>query len=509
MAHPGPGGPSVGVLVELEWNALAGGHLKCWERFAEAAARLGSGAGGPDGRTGGGAGGAGVDLTVYVLGGRRRVEELSPNVRFAVLRPVISSAPLAPALGRADASDLAPYHPALARLLPRHDVWHLTHSFAFAATAVRMARRERRTAHRHSGPGRPQPHGLVGSVHTDVPALTAAYLRQLTDRLPAVRPAAGLIRPAVHGLTRGPSVSSPAASRPAPSATRPPPGAGPAPGIPPAGLSPPPAGPGRLSPEALAAGLARHRRDRLLRACDRVLVSTPEERNELAALLGPDRVSLFGRGIDHERFRPRPGARDRLARAHGVPVDGMAVVFAGRVDASKRVMVLAEAVRRLRDTGRPVHLVVAGTGADSPRVRALLGPGVTLLGTVPQERLAEVYAGCDVLAFPSRSETAGNVVAEAMACGLPVVLPAGARTRRWLAAPGGDGLLVTDDDPAGWARALAGLADRPEVRAAMGYRAADTARLRHRSWDRVLREDLLPHWYAVSPRHRPADRSPV
>nr|WP_050364400.1 glycosyltransferase [Streptomyces fradiae] len=172
-------------------------------------------------------------------------------------------------------------------------------------------------------------------------------------------------------------------------------------------------------------------------------------------------------------------------------------------------MVLAEAVRRLLDTGHPVHLVVAGTGADSPRVRALLGPGVTLLGTVPQERLAQVYAGCDVLAFPSRSETAGNVVAEAMACGLPVVLPAGARTRRWLAAPGGDGLLVADDDAAGWARALAVLVDRPEVRTAMGHRAAGTARLHHRSWERVLREDLLPHWYAVSPRHRPAARTAV
>ncbi|MBQ0984748.1 glycosyltransferase [Streptomyces sp. F63] len=339
--------------------------------------------------------------------------------------------------------------------------------------------------------------------------MTSAYLRQLTDRLHAVPPAAGRLRPAVPGLGLGPSVSSPAASRPAPAAARAASGAG-SPGprsAPPAGLPLPP--PGCLSPETLATGLARHRRDRLLRTCDRVLVSTPGERNELATLLGPDRVFLFGRGIDHERFRPRPGARDRLARVHGVPADRTAVVFAGRVDASKRVMVLAEAVRRLRDTDRPVHLVVAGTGADSPRVRALLGPDVTLLGTVPQDRLAEVYAGCDVLAFPSRSETAGNVVAEAMACGLPAVLPAGARTRRWLEAPGGDGLLVADDDAAGWARALAVLVDRPEVRTAMGVRAAETARLHHRSWDRVLREDLLPHWYAVSPRHRPADRSPV
>ncbi|MZE75650.1 hypothetical protein GTY57_01000, partial [Streptomyces sp. SID5475] len=95
-AGPGPRGPSVAVLVELEWNALAGGHLKCWERFAEAAARLGSGAGGSERRGDGAPAGAGVDLTVYVLGGRERVEPLSPRVRFVVLRPVISSAPLAP-----------------------------------------------------------------------------------------------------------------------------------------------------------------------------------------------------------------------------------------------------------------------------------------------------------------------------------------------------------------------------------------------------------------------------
>jgi glycosyltransferase involved in cell wall biosynthesis len=405
--------------------------MKCWERFAEAAAGLGPSD-------------LGVDLTVYVLGQRQQVRALSPAVRFVTLRPLLSSAPVVRSLSGADATDLAPYHPALARLLPRHDVWHLTHMFAFAATAARLARAQRRAA-------LPERTGVVASVHTDVPALAAAYVRQLADRLPGM---GGPLR------------------RAAP----------------------------QCSPDVLAAALVRRVRDRLLRVSDRVLVATASQQAETAQVVGAERVALLGRGIDRERFRPDLAARAELIRAHGIPADRPAVLFAGRVDASKRVMVLAEAVRRLRDEGRAVHLVVAGSGPDSGRVAALLGGDVTLLGPLPQDRLARVYAGCDVFAFPSLTETVGNVVAEAMACHLPVVLPADARTTGWLASPGQDGLVVAHDNPAGWAAALAGLVERPAWRTAMGARGGATVDRLHRSWTQVLAEDLLPVWHQVAPR---------
>ena len=127
----------------------------------------------------------------------------------------------------------------------------------------------------------------------------------------------------------------------------------------------------------------------------------------------------------------------------------------------------------------------------------MLGDAVTLLGPVPQDRLARIYAGCDVLAFPSRTETVGNVVAEAMACGLPVLLPAGARTSGWLQEPGKDGVLVADDTRGGWAAELARLVDRPDLRRRLAVNAAQTASTWHRSWEQVLREELLP----VSARH--------
>lgn len=98
-----------------------------------------------------------------------------------------------------------------------------------------------------------------------------------------------------------------------------------------------------------------------------------------------------------------------------------------------------------------------------------------MLGVLPQEAVARVYAGCDIFAFPSLSETIGNVVGEAMACGLPVVLPGGARTTHWLASPGEDGLVVARDTPEGWAVVLAGLLDDPRRRGELGKRAAASA----------------------------------
>jgi glycosyltransferase involved in cell wall biosynthesis len=426
---PRGGVPSVAVLVELDRSPEAGGHVKCWEHFAQAAAALDPAR-------------LGVDLTVYVLGDAPRVQLLSADVRFVSLRPMLSTRPFVRRVGTTHVTDLAPYHPALARLLPRHDVWHLTHSFAFSATATRLALR-----HRRRGAGRWGP-GLVASVHTDVPDLAAAYARGVCEALPL--PAAAV-------------------------------------------------------PDAPVALALRRMRDRMLRSCDLVLVGTPAQRAEIADVVGEERVGMLGRGIDRERFRPDPGARAALSAEFGVPGEGVRVLFVGRVDSSKRVGVLGEAVHRLRAERSPVHLVVAGDGVGTRRLTALLGPHVTLLGILPQQRLATVFAGCDVFAFPSRTETVGNVVAEAMASGLPVLLPAGARTTGWLARPGADGLEVRRDDAAGWAAALRRLVEDPALRTALGAAARATARRRHRSWEEVLTQDLLPVWGRLAPS-RPLPR---
>ncbi|OEU96430.1 hypothetical protein AN216_20625 [Streptomyces oceani] len=428
--------------MELLRTPRAGGQVKCWERLAEAAAGLDPGE-------------LGVDLTVYVLGARYTVQPLSPAVRFVALPPLLATGRLPIAAG-VDVTDLAPYRVDLARLLRGHTVWHLTHLFAFTATAARMRYRPR----------------MVASVHTDVPALAAALL---------------------HG-------TDPRAAR-------------------------------------LTRTLLSRRRDRFLRLCDHTLVAEPEQRAELASVVGPERLSLLGRGVSPERFHPDPTARPEFLRRHGIPEGETLVLFAGRADASKRPLLVAEAVRRLRARGRAVRLVVAGDGPDTPHVRELLPDGSVLLGVLPQHELARSYAACDLLAFPSRSETIGNVVGEALASGLPVVLPAGARTGRWLSRPVSDrsepepadvasdgpgrgppyglghvppdGLLVTDGTVGGWTAALERLVDRPRLRARMSEQARLGARHGLRDWTRVLTEDVLPRWTVPATQPSGARRHPA
>lgn len=412
---------SVAVLVDLHRTTRAGGHVKTWERLAEAAPAC-----------------AGLlDLTVYVLGPAERVTPVAPNARFVSLAPVLSSGMLNRRLDRdTDSTDLAPYHPALARHLPAHDVWHVTHSFAFGRTAARLARRL----------GRP----LVGAIQTDLPSFGRLYTRQFVERTLGRR-AARLVAD-------------------------------------------------RLGCDRLAAAVLRRQCDRLLSRCEHVLVANETDRAYATRLLAPESVSRLRRGVDKARFHPGRRDRLRLARTYGVPMDCPVVLFAGRVDASKDALTVARAVRRLH--GR-AHLLVVGEGADAPAIRDLLGSGVTLPGALPQEELAWVYASCDVFAFPSRTDTIGNVVAEAMASGLPVLLQRGTSTTQWLAEPGYDGVLVPDPSPGAWTDALAALLDDPLGSAAMGRRARATIENVHPDWPDVLAEDLLPVWQQVSRRPLP------
>lgn len=168
----GTTGPvSIGVLVDLEFAPDAGGHVRSWKRFAEAAGRHTGPRTGP--RTDPAAGG--FDLTVYFLqpenagipagipagpateGGR----EAAPHVRIETV-PAVSGTRRRGLVHEAGHTDLARFHPTLADRLARHDVLHATSCFAFSETAVAVGRR--------TGAA------LVGSLHTDVPAGTPASL---------------------------------------------------------------------------------------------------------------------------------------------------------------------------------------------------------------------------------------------------------------------------------------------------------------------------------------------
>jgi len=143
---------SVGVIVDLFQSSLAGGHVKTWEKLAEAAR------------------GEPLDLTVYFLGDKHAVQPLAENVRYVHLPPVWSTRSLPFLQGIPAHTDLAPLHPRALLLFRRHQVLHATDAYFSLARAARLLSRW-------------SPRALVHSTHTDTPGYTRVYADQVLRRL--------------------------------------------------------------------------------------------------------------------------------------------------------------------------------------------------------------------------------------------------------------------------------------------------------------------------------------
>ncbi len=141
-------------------------------------------------------------------------------------------------------------------------------------------------------------------------------------------------------------------------------------------------------------------------ASEAVLVSTHTLAAELAEQ-GMGHTRLWSRGIDETLFHPghapHPAMRD-LPR----PI----MLNVGRVAIEKNLTAFL-------DVDCPGTKVVVGTGPDVAMLRARY-PDAMFLGALAGTELASAYCAADVFVFPSRTDTFGLVMIEALACGVPV-----------------------------------------------------------------------------------------
>ncbi|RUM98369.1 glycosyltransferase family 1 protein [Pseudaminobacter arsenicus] len=133
------------------------------------------------------------------------------------------------------------------------------------------------------------------------------------------------------------------------------------------------------------------------------LVATPSLAAELAAK-GFINLRPWTRGVDTELFNPRKKA--------DLGLKGPIFLNVGRVAVEKNLPAFL-------DLDLPGSKVVVGDGPDLARLKARY-PQVHFLGTRTGEELAGIYAASDVFVFPSRTDTFGNVLLEALASGCPV-----------------------------------------------------------------------------------------
>jgi glycosyltransferase involved in cell wall biosynthesis len=133
-----------------------------------------------------------------------------------------------------------------------------------------------------------------------------------------------------------------------------------------------------------------------------LMVATPSLGRELEAQ-GFERVLPWTRGIDTQLFRPRD------VRLFG---EGPVFLYVGRIAAEKNI-------EAFLDLDLPGRKVVVGAGPLLDQLRSRY-PDVIFAGKRTGEDLAQCYASADVFVFPSRTDTFGMVLLEAMASGLPV-----------------------------------------------------------------------------------------
>jgi glycosyltransferase involved in cell wall biosynthesis len=207
--------------------------------------------------------------------------------------------------------------------------------------------------------------------------------------------------------------------------------------------------------------------------------------------------------FEGERTRLAP-RRAELRAALGVDDDRAILVCPGKLFPDKEPLELVEAFAEVRRK-RPARLVFLGDGplrddvTRAARERGI-GDDVLITGFKNQREIGEVYAAADLMAFPSKRETWGIVVNEAMLFGLPVVCSDQVTAHHDLVEPG----VTGDTYPSGNARALASVLERrlaePATMRSMGE--AGLVRVRGWNYDVATANTAAAIGYAVERRAR-------
>ncbi len=135
-------------------------------------------------------------------------------------------------------------------------------------------------------------------------------------------------------------------------------------------------------------------------------------------------IEVVPTGIDIKAMAR--GHSKEFRRRHQVPADAFVVGHSGRLAPEKNLKFLIPCLVDFLKTKPDAHALIVGQGVSVGMIRhsfeqAGLEKRLTMTGFLHDQQLADAYHAMDVFAFASLSETQGMVLAEAMACGTPVV----------------------------------------------------------------------------------------
>jgi glycosyltransferase involved in cell wall biosynthesis len=249
---------------------------------------------------------------------------------------------------------------------------------------------------------------------------------------------------------------------------------------------------------------------RAIERADAYIAYTSFERDYLVAEKGiaPGQISVAGVGVDLEPFARASGRALRERLGWG---DAPVVAFVGQQVPHKGLDMVLAAMQPIWRTRPEACLLIAGARTTySATVRAeiealppALQQRVAVLDNFDEREKAEIFAACDLLAFPSGHESFGIVFLEAWAARKPVV---GARIGAipTVVAEGEDGLLITHRDTGELVQAIETLLADPALRRRLGEAGYRKVAARY-TWDIVA--DKVRDVYARVVAERQRGRS--
>ncbi|MBN1586042.1 MAG: glycosyltransferase [Candidatus Omnitrophica bacterium] len=153
---------------------------------------------------------------------------------------------------------------------------------------------------------------------------------------------------------------------------------------------------------------------------DVVFVPSKYSKQDLIQLgVDSKKLRVYPRGVDVNRFRPVC----EKSGFEGLDPDAFKLLYVGRVSKEKNLEFLTKIFKALNRRHKNLQLVAVGEGPYLEEMKnSLKGLPCLFTGKLAGSALAEMYSCCDLFLFPSMTDTFGNVVLEAQACGLPVVV---------------------------------------------------------------------------------------
>jgi glycosyltransferase involved in cell wall biosynthesis len=190
------------------------------------------------------------------------------------------------------------------------------------------------------------------------------------------------------------------------------------------------------------------------------------------------RTVRFPRAVDSRMFSPLHRSEE-FRKRYGLG-QRIVILFVGRLSLEKNLRTLADIYSRLKAHHPETALLMVGEGPERAVLETRGLPDLVFTGTLRGVELGQAYASADIFAFPSLAEAGPMVILEAMASGLPVVVP----------HTGGASESVVDRETGFVVQSMEQLEQRlekligdRELRRRMGRRARQFAE--EHSWERI------------------------